>query len=146
MRLRSLLLSILLVLNASPIRAQDSSRAAPRTIERWQENAWTHIVERDGLEISYIFYRKADNRRDGVVLRLRNDNDYTVRYAFTVVFRGPESRDTARVEGALEPGQMRTGEENGLFWVPFDSGATIGQLGIRNIDVVRGRPDPSPQG
>jgi hypothetical protein len=115
-------------------------------MERWQENAWTHIVERDGLEISYIFYRKADNRRDGVVLRLRNDNDYTVRYTFTVVFRGPESRDTARVEGTLEPGQMRTGEENGLFWVPFDSGATIGQLGIRDIDVVRGRPDPSPQG
>jgi hypothetical protein len=134
---RWVVLLFLLVLGGPPGWAQDSSATGPDTVQSWQEDAWTRIIERNGLEISYIFYSKANNLNDGVVLRLRNRNDYPVRYAFTIIFRGPEARATAPVEGILTPGEMRTGDESGLFWVPFENQRTIGELGLRDVRVTR---------
>jgi hypothetical protein len=134
---RCMPLLLVAVLGGQPVCAQDSTATAPDTARRWQETAWTRIVERDGLEISYIFYSEADNQNDGVVLRLRNRNDYPVRYAFTIIFRGPEAQVTAPVEGTLTPGEMRTGDESGLFWIPFKNQRTIGELGLRDLRVTR---------
>jgi hypothetical protein len=94
-------------------------------------------VEREGLAFSYIFYSKADNENNGLVLRLHNRNDHAVRYDFTVIFRGPRGEATAQVEGTLEAGERKTGDNDGLFWIPFEDGRSIGEVGLRGIDIER---------
>jgi hypothetical protein len=106
----------------------DSARA-------WSEDAWTAIATRQGVEFAYIFYQKADNANNGVVIRLRNRNDHPVRYAFTVVFRTPNAERTARASGRLQAGEMQTGEPDGLFWIPFKDGRSIGEIGLRRIRI-----------
>jgi hypothetical protein len=138
--IRSLAFVVLLVLTAAlgPVQAQNSTAAPPDTARAWYETAWTPIVVRNGVQIAYLFYSEADNKNDGVVLRLRNRNDYPVRYAFTVIFRGPGAEATARAEGTLQAGEMKTGENDGLFWIPFkEQGQSVGEIGLRGIRVVR---------
>jgi hypothetical protein len=135
--LRATILLFLVVLSGRSVCAQDSTAASPDTTRSWQEAAWTPIVEREGLAISFIFYSEAENRNDGVVVRLRNENDYPVRYAFTIIFRGPEAEATAPVQGTLTPGEMQTGSDSGLFWVPFEDEQSIGEVGLRNLRVTR---------
>lgn len=133
---------LLLGMGAGPAYAQDSTAAAADTTQPWYETAWTLIAERDGVQITYLFYSKADNENNGVVLRLRNRNEYTVRYAFTVIFRGPKAETTAWVEGTLAPGEVKTGENDGLFWIPFkETGYRVGEIGLRGIQVTRMQPE-----
>jgi hypothetical protein len=128
----------LLGVGVGPVQAQDSTAAPPDTTQPWYETAWTPIVVRNGVQIAYLFYTEADNKNDGVVLRLRNQNDYPVRYAFTVIFRGPEAEATAEARGTLQAGEMKTGENDGLFWIPFrEKGYSVGEIGLRGINVER---------
>jgi len=135
LRLAAVLL-VVLAAGAGPAPAQDSTRAPADTTEPWYDTAWTPIVERGGVQIGYIFYGKADNENNGVVLRLDNENDRAVRYDFTVIFRGPAGEATARASGELGPGEMKTGDGDGLFWIPFRDGRRVGQVGLRGIDIV----------
>lgn len=130
------------LLTAAPIDAQ--SREAPSdTVEAWHQEAWTEIVRRKGVSISYLFYPEADNEHNGVVLRLRNHNDHPVRYAFSVIFRAPEADSSATVRGHLGPGEMKTGDEAGLFWIPFrEDEYHIGEIGLSGLEF---RPRPNPQ-
>lgn len=139
-------IALLLCLGAGPVWGQDSTATPPDTTQPWYETAWTQIVERNGVQVAYLFYSEADNKNDGVVLRLQNRNDHPVRYAFTVIFRGPQAETTARAEGTLAPGEMKTGENDGLFWIPFkEQGYSVGEIGLRGIDVTRvERADQSP--
>lgn len=110
----------------------------------WHEEAWTSILEENGLQISYIYYPNADNQHDGVVLRLVNNSSAPLRYGFTLIFRASEAETTVPVHGRLRPGRMKTGEAAGLFWIPFkESDRTIGEIGLRGLDVARVRPDSS---
>lgn len=138
MRCWGLTVLLVLSLGTPSVYAQDSTRTPADTTEPWYETAWTPIVERNGVEIAYLFYAEADNENNGVVLRLRNRNEYPVRYAFTVIFRAPQAEATARAEGHLGPGEMKTGENDGLFWIPFEeTGHSVGEIGLRGIQVVR---------
>jgi hypothetical protein len=130
-----LLLGLLFVMG--PVWGQDSTDAPADSTEAWYEWAWTPIVSRGGVQISYLFYQEADNVNDGVVLRLRNTNDVSVRYSFTILFRGPRDTAQAAVEGRLDPGEVKTGDEDGLYWVPFQEGKAVGQVGLRGIRVTR---------
>jgi len=116
--------------------AQDSTRAPADTTDPWHDTAWTPIVEKRSVHFGYIFYSHADNENNGVVLRLQNQNDRPVRYDFTVIFRGPSGQATARATGRLGPGEMKTGDKDGLFWIPFRDGRRVGQVGLRGIDIV----------
>ena len=116
--------------------AQDSDRAPEDTSSAWHEDAWTPIVTKGGVEFTYLFYSKADNENNGVVIRLRNENETAVRYAFTIIFRGPAGKATAHADGDLGPGETKTGEQDGLFWIPFKDGRRIGEVGLRGIDVT----------
>ncbi|MFB6247951.1 MAG: hypothetical protein ABEL97_05210 [Salinibacter sp.] len=120
----------------SPAWAQDSTRAPADTTQPWYNTAWTPIVEKEGVRFGYIFYSKADNYNNGVVIRLHNQNDRPVRYAFTVIFRGPSGEATSRAEGRLAPGEMKTGETDGLFWIPFTDGRAVGEVGLRGIEIT----------
>jgi hypothetical protein len=116
--------------------AQDST-AAPDTSLGWQEEAWTDIVTRKGLTLSYIFYEEADSRNDGIVVRLQNQNDHPIRYAFTILFRGPAGEAAAEARGRMDPHSMQTGDSAGLYWVPFTDERTIGEVGVRGLTVRR---------
>lgn len=125
----------LLLLFASTASAQDTT--SPDTVRSWHEDAWTSIIEQEGVGISYIFYPDADNENNGVVLRLRNHTERLIRYAFTVVFRTPEAERSAVVEGRLAPGEVKTGDSAGLFWVPFRGGDhRIGEVGLRGLEIT----------
>jgi hypothetical protein len=106
-------------------------------IDTWDDAAWTRILRHRGVAFDYIFYREADNHNDGVVVRLINANDYPVRYRFTIVFRAPSAEQTRRVRGRLQAGQMKTGDNDGLFWIPFPDGRSIGEIGLRGYDIAR---------
>jgi hypothetical protein len=125
-----------LMVETTIAQARDSARAPADTTDPWYDTAWSPIVERGGVQIGYIFYGQADNENNGVVLRLENQNEYPVRYDFTVLFRGPAGRATAQATGRLAPGEMKTGEKDGLFWIPFRDGRRVGRVGLRGIDIT----------
>lgn len=109
----------------------------PDSSEPWHEDAWTPVVTQNGVGIAYIYYPRADNEHDGIVLRLRNETEGPVRYAFTLVFRAPDAETTAGVQGRLHPGQTKTGDNAGLFWVPFKGqDRSIGEIGLRGLEIV----------
>lgn len=136
----AVLVAMTLLIGAGPVCAQDTTTAAD-TGRSWRESAWTTIVQREGVQFSYIFYSEADTRNNGLVLRLLNRNEYAVRYDFTVIFRGPKGETTASSKGTLEAGEIKTGENDGLFWIPFKDGRRIGEVGLRNVDVERIQED-----
>mgnify|MGYP006297243059 CR=1 FL=1 len=116
----------------------DSAESTDST-RHWTQDAWTPIATRQGLRFAYLFYQKADNANNGVVIRLYNTNPYALRYAFTVVFRTPNAERTARATGAIAARAMKTGEGDGLFWIPFPDGRTIGEIGLRGIRIAPAR-------
>lgn len=123
------LLIVLALFNGVPAYAQPE--------RHWSDAAWTPIIEHRGMSISYIFYSEADNTNNGVVIRLINENEHAVRYRFDVVFRTWEGEEhVERVEGTLRPHQMKTGDNDGLFWIPFVDGRTIGEVGLRDYHVA----------
>jgi len=117
------------------------------TAAAWHDDAWTLITEQKGLRVSYIYYPEADNEHDGVVLRLINDNEGSVRYAFTLIFRAPTADTAVSVRGRLGPGEMETGDSAGLFWVPFrEEDRSLGEIGLRGLSVTRDRREADPWG
>lgn len=129
------LLATVLVFLAGTVQGQDSTSAPADSTQLLREKAWTKIVEQEGIQFSYILYGEADTENNGLVLRLRNRNDHAVRYDFTVIFRGTDREERAQSEGTLEAGEMKTGENDGLFWIPFEDGQSIGEVGLRGIEV-----------
>ncbi len=129
---------------ASDTTASDTTASDTSGTPSWHEEAWTEITTHRGVRFTYIFYSRADTRNNGVVIRLENRNAHPVRYAFTVIFRTPTAERTAQARGSLDAGAMKTGEKDGLFWIPFrEEGQTIGEIGLRGIRIVRVSPQAS---
>lgn len=115
-------------------------KTAPDTTKPWFHEAWTKVVEQDGVRIDYIYYPEADNEHDGLVLRLINTNDADVWYAFTIVFRSPAVDTSMQVSGHIAAGQMKTGDKAGLFWIPFKGqDQSLGEIGLRGLEIWRER-------
>lgn len=141
--MRSLRLLFVLLGVVLPCGAQDPA-APPDTSRGWQEEAWTDIVSQEGVTVSYIFYDRADTQNNGIVLRLRNRNPHPIRYAFTILFRGPDDSTSAEAAGTVPADSIRVGDSAGLFWVPFGGGRRIGEVGLRGLSLRRARKeDPS---
>lgn len=85
--------------------------------------------------IKYVLYEKADGWRNGVVIFLRNTNEFAVTYRFTAVFRSADTEETAHAEGHLGPGEAKTGDADGLFWIPFDDDTPIVEIGVRGLAI-----------
>lgn len=109
----------------SPARAQSTSTD-------W---AWKELLNFEGLEFSYLFYSKADNFNNGIVLKLTNRNGYAVRYRFKVVFRTDGDEVEIPVAGQIDSRSILTGEIAGLFFVPFPDGRNIAEVGLRGYRV-----------
>lgn len=101
------------------------------------ETAWNTLAEHQGVVVKYLYYKRANSVADGVVMLLENTNTYRVVYRFTVVFRSEDKEAEAPVEGELDIGEMKTGDGDGLFWIPFEDGRAIKQVGLRGYKITR---------
>lgn len=118
---------LLLCLSAGESQAQLQSGSP--------EDGWKHLLEHDGVTFSYVFYREANNTHNGVVVMVDNANEYSVGYQFRIVFRSGDTEHVEDVSGSLQPGQRETGDKAGLFWIPFDDGRPITEIGLRNFRI-----------
>jgi hypothetical protein len=131
---RRTVLSVVFLLTYAAIAALPPCAKAQETDSDW---AWNSILRHEGVEFLYIFYREADSRNNGVVLKLVNWNDYPVRYRFRIVFRSGEDERDQTVSGTIDARSMLTGEAAGLFFIPFRDGRTIGEIGLKGYRVDR---------
>ena len=106
------------------------------------EKAWKVLFEHEGVRFLYVFYPKADSVNDGVVMMLQNKNEYSINYGFTIIFESPEGEVSADAEGSMKPLEMKTGDVEGLFWIPFDDERALGAIRMRNYKVTRINDDP----
>ena len=106
------------------------------------EEAWRELFVHQGVRFLYVFYPKADAVNDGVVMMLQNQNDYWIHYRFTIVFESLEGTTSAEVEGKMESLEMKTGDAEGLFWIPFEDMRSIGAIRIKDYKVTRIDAEP----
>lgn len=99
--------------------------------------AWKALAEKDGLKISFIFYAKANNNKNGIVLKIINDNNYTAVYSFTLIFKAGEEIKEENIYDEINPKQIKAGTNDGLFFLPFDKSKTISELGIKRFKTVK---------
>jgi hypothetical protein len=96
------------------------------------------IVEKDGLGIYFLFYSEGNGIEDnGVVIYLKNENDYKIGYSFNLVFRTPESEREQEVRGILNALERRTGSNDGLYFIPFSDKRSISEVGVRKIRIEK---------
>lgn len=120
-----------------PVLAAARPVVAQQTSSDW---AWKDVVVQDSVAVQYIFYAQKGAKKDGVVLKLVNHNAYAVDYSFTVIFRSGDEHESERpVSGRIPPRTLVTGEEEGLFFEPFEDDVSVGMIGIRGMRV---RPAP----
>lgn len=109
--------------------------AAQETSSDW---AWKDVVTQDSVAVQYIFYARPDASNDGVVLKLVNRNPHPVEYSFTVIFRsGDEHVEEQSVGGRIPALSLVTGEEEGLYFEPFEDEISVGMIGIRSLRIRR---------
>ncbi|NNE69823.1 MAG: hypothetical protein HKN29_05600 [Rhodothermales bacterium] len=103
-----------------------------RTAGEW---AWKSVVLQDSVRVRYLFYSEADNVNNGVVLRLDNHASRAVAYRFVALFRSGDDQVEQEVTGRLDAQETITGEADGLFFIPFEDGRGVEQIGLRGFRV-----------
>ena len=98
---------------------------------------WTFLIKKDSVEAYFIYYTRADNTNDGVVIKLVNNNDYAVKYNFNAVFRSDTAEVENYAEGYLKANEIKTGSKEGLFFIPFKDGNSILEVGITRFRITR---------
>ncbi|MCH8123769.1 MAG: hypothetical protein IH853_11670 [Bacteroidetes bacterium] len=107
---------------------------AQKTSSDW---AWKEIATIDGVEFVYIYYSEVRKEKNGVVLKLVNWNDYPIRYRFKIVFKADGDEHEDLVTGTIGPETLVTGDDAGLFFLPFEDGRSIGEIGIKGYRIRR---------
>lgn len=127
------------VAQSAPVPADSSQAVLSDSSEtHTRDEVWRPITTEAGVEISYLFYEEGNGANDGVVVRLVNTNDHSVTYRFQMLFKAGERREEASVStGTLAAGELRTGSMSDLWWVPFEAGETITEVGMRGLRVER---------
>lgn len=121
-----------LAFGAAPVAAQQTST----------DYAWKPLLQEGGVSFTYIYYAKPGSTVDGVVVKVANTNDYAVRYRFKVVFRTDGDERVEEAGGTLAAHEARTGDADGLYWVPFLDGRPIIEFGLRGYEVTRLAEEP----
>lgn len=99
-------------------------------------DAWKPLLTHDGVTFKYLFYREANNVNNGVVILLTNTNEYAIDYRFKVVFRSGTDQHIEEVSGSLKAGESKTGDRDGLFWIPFRDEREISEVGLRGYKII----------
>jgi len=96
------------------------------------------IVEKDGLGIYFLFYSEGNGIEDnGVVIYLKNDNNYKLKYTFQLVFRADEFEKEQEVTGILKAFERRTGSNDSLYFIPFTDKRSITEVGVRELTLEK---------
>lgn len=96
------------------------------------------IVEKEGLGIYFLFYSEGNGIEDnGVVIYLKNENDYKIDYSFQLVFRALELEREQEVKGILKAHERKIGSNDGLYFIPFPDKKSISEVGVRKIKVIK---------
>ena len=96
------------------------------------------IVEKDGLGIYFLFYSEGNGIEDnGVVIYLKNDNNYKLKYTFQLVFRADEFEKEQQVTGILKAFERRTGSNDGLYFIPFTDKRNVTEVGVRELTLEK---------
>ncbi|MCL5030291.1 MAG: hypothetical protein M1480_14865 [Bacteroidetes bacterium] len=110
-----------------------------------EHGPWTFLFQKDSVTAYFIWYAKADNKNDGVVVKLVNLNNFKVNYKFDLIFLSDTLKHIIKVEGILKPNETKTGSSQGLFWVPFKNGNSISDVGIHGFTIVPNSKVSQPQ-
>ena len=92
---------------------------------------WKKLVEENHCKVSFIFYSKADNYNNGIVIKIENKNKFKIRFRFTIIAKTENIKKGKTFTGELEGGKIITGSNNNLFWIPELKGASIAEVGIK---------------
>lgn len=94
------------------------------------------IVEKDGLGIYFLFYSEGNGvENNGVVIYLKNENQYPINYSFILMFRADKAEKEREVKGKLKAGERKTGSNEGLYFIPFSDKRSIYEVGVKKIRV-----------
>ncbi len=94
------------------------------------------IVEKDGLGIYFLFYSEGNGvENNGVVIYLKNENQYPINYSFILMFRADKAEKEREVRGKLKAGERKTGSNEGLYFIPFSDKRSIYEVGVKKIRV-----------
>jgi hypothetical protein len=129
--MRFLFLSIVAVLCLAVGSQKTVAQASPA------DSPWKPVTTQSEIEMSYLIYSKADNQNNGIVFKLKNVGSRQLGYTFKIVFRANDGSDVVSdVAGTLLPKETKTGDEAGLFWIPFKDGRRIYEVGLRGLKVT----------
>jgi len=103
--------------------------------------AWKPVVLGDSVSVEYLFYAEVGERPSGVVLKVVNRSAQAQCYSMTVIFRSGEDRVEDPVSGCVDARSLVTGEADGLFFVPFEDGRPVGEIGLRGFRIEPSWPD-----
>ena len=96
------------------------------------EGPFKKLYDNHGLIVSFIFYSEGDGEKNnGVVIYLENKNDYNISFQFTLIFRAGAIDRVRTIDGTMIPGEKRTGSNDGLYFIPFEDGRSLSEVGIK---------------
>ena len=102
------------------------------------EGPFKKLYDNYGLIVSFIFYSEGDgDENNGVVIYLENKNDYNILYKFTLIFRAGTIDRVRTINGTMIPRERRTGSNDELYFIPFEDGRSLSEVGIKNCKVKR---------
>ena len=102
------------------------------------EGPFKKLYDNYGLIVSFIFYSEGDgDENNGVVIYLENKNDYNILYKFTLIFRAGAIDRVRTINGTMIPREKRTGSNDELYFIPFEDGRSLSEVGIKGCKVKR---------
>jgi len=102
------------------------------------ESPFKKLYDNHGLMVSFIFYSEGDGEKNnGVVIYLENKNDYNISFQFTLIFRAGAIDRVRTIDGTMIPRERRTGSNDELYFIPFEDGRSLSEVGIKSCKVRR---------
>ena len=102
------------------------------------ESPFKKLYDNHGLIVSFIFYREGDgDENNGVLIYLENKNDYNISFQFTLIFRAGAIDRVRTIDGTMIPRERRTGSNDELYFIPFEDGRSLSEVGIKSCKVRR---------
>ncbi len=107
-------------------------------IPQKNESPFKKLYDNHGLIVSFIFYSEGDgDENNGVVIYLENKNDYNISFQFKLIFRAGAIDRVRTVDGTMIPREKRTGSNDGLYFIPFEDGRSLSEVGIKGCRVEK---------
>ncbi len=102
------------------------------------ESPFKKLYDNHGLIVSFIFYSEGDgDENNGVLIYLENKNDYNISFQFTLIFRAGAIDRVRTIDGTMIPRERRTGSNDELYFIPFEDGRSLSEVGIKSCKVRR---------